>query len=259
VYAAYLAHEESVNFAKDGVARHVRPAYMGLVEQLDFHVGRVLAELERSGRAGDTLVLFTSDHGDYGGDHWLGEKDLFHEAVVRVPLIVRDPRRTADNTRGLASQEFVEAIDVAPTILDALEITPAGRSLEGRSLLPLVRGEGDASPRDAVYSEIDYSFRRARRILDRKPAECRGWMVRDRQWKYVFWQGFRPQLFDLDSDPEEFMDLGADPRYSEERSRLSTRLLEWFSLRRQRVTMSDQEVDARTDTAMQRGIYYGTW
>jgi arylsulfatase A-like enzyme len=259
VYAAYLKHEESENFAQDHIARHVRPTYMGLVEQMDHHVGRVLRELQRLGRDRDTLVIFASDHGDYGGDHWLGEKDLFHEAIVRIPLIVRDPRSAADATRGKSSEALVEAIDVLPTMLGALAIDPPEQFLEGRSLLPLVFAESGAGARDVVVSEIDYSFRKARRLLDRKPDECRGWMVRGARWKYVHWRGFRPQLFDLDADPGEFADLGADSRCAAERSAMHARLLEWFAARRQRVTLADQGVEERTDRAKAHGLYYGTW
>jgi arylsulfatase A-like enzyme len=258
VYAAYLRHEECESFGQDAVARHVRPAYMGLVEQVDHHVGRVLDELARLGRDRDTLVVFASDHGDYGGDHWLGEKDLFHEASVRIPLFIRDPRPSAEARRGDATKELVEAIDLVPTFLEALGIEPPEQHHEGRSLMPLIEGAGSGH-RDAVVSEIDYSFRKARRILGRRPSECRGWMVRDARWKYVHWQGFRPQLFDLEEDPGEFSDRGDDPRYGTERARLHGRLLEWFSSLRSRKTLSDAAVDRLTDRAREHGLYYGTW
>ena len=72
------------------------PTYMGLVKQIDDQLGRLFAFLRDSGLERDTLVVFTSDHGDYLGDHWLGEKELFHEPIVRVPLIVADPRAACD-------------------------------------------------------------------------------------------------------------------------------------------------------------------
>ena len=95
VVAAFMAHEESLNFSRDEVRETVIPTYMGLISQFDRHVGRVVAHLDRRGLAEDTIVIVTSDHGDYLGDHWLGEKDLFHEEVVRIPLIVADPRPQA--------------------------------------------------------------------------------------------------------------------------------------------------------------------
>ncbi len=62
--------------------------------------------------------MFTSDHGDYLGDHWLGEKDLFHEPSVRIPLIIVNPNSTADETRGQVCKEMVEAIDLLPTFVE---------------------------------------------------------------------------------------------------------------------------------------------
>ena len=69
---------------------------MGLISQFDTHVGRLVAHLEHTGEIANTIIVVTIDHGDYLGDHWLGEKDLFHEEIVRVPLIVVDPRPAAD-------------------------------------------------------------------------------------------------------------------------------------------------------------------
>lgn len=74
VIAAYRGHEESRNFAREEVVRRVRPAYMGLVAQIDHHMGRLVETLGRLGRLDDTLIVFTADHGDFLGDHWLGRR-----------------------------------------------------------------------------------------------------------------------------------------------------------------------------------------
>ncbi len=67
------------------------PAYMGLIKQIDDQMGRLFKHLEDSGIADQTMIIFTSDHGDYLGDHWMGEKEHFHDAATRVPLIIYDP------------------------------------------------------------------------------------------------------------------------------------------------------------------------
>ena len=85
VHRAYMQHEESVNFSRSKVRESVIPAYMGLIKQIDDHLGRLWRFLEERGLMEKTLIVFTSDHGDYLGDHWLGEKDLFHEESVRIP------------------------------------------------------------------------------------------------------------------------------------------------------------------------------
>jgi arylsulfatase A-like enzyme len=231
---------------------------MGLIAQLDDELGRLFATLERSGRWADTLVIFTADHGDFLGDHWLGEKELFYEQAVRVPLIVANPDPSCDSTRGSVDARLVEAIDVLPTCLDALNRPVPSHRLEGRSLLPLLRGEAVAW-RDCVFSELDYSFRLARELLGREPQECRAYMVRDERWKYIHWQGLAPQLFDLRADPNEFVDLGCDPAYEQERGRLRERLLQWLLARKLRVTASDDWVRARTNTHRKHGIHYGVW
>jgi arylsulfatase A-like enzyme len=258
VYAAYLAQEESQTFAQDKIAHHVRPAYMGLISQVDIHIGRVVETLKRLNLLDETLIVLTSDHGDFGGDHWLGEKDLFHDAVIRVPLIVCDPRESANATRGTRNSSLVEAIDVLPTLLDAIGSDHAGSPLEGRSLLPLVHGQATAQ-KEFVVAEIDYSFRRVRRLLGREPYECRGVMIRDARWKYVHWHGYRPQLFDLQEDPNEYTDLGSSTMHQGVRQGLNEKILAWRDTQRVRKTLSDQLVESRTDRAKELGIYYGTW
>jgi len=262
VHAAFMGHEESREFARDEVRETVIPAYMGLVRQIDDHLARLFRFLEERGLMETTLIVVTSDHGDYLGDHWLGEKELFHEESVRIPLVLYDPDPAADATRGTADARLVEAIDLAPTFVEAAGGAPPYHVLEGRSLLALTRpagGGADMPWRDAAVSECDYAFRGARRALGLAPDAARAWMVRDARWKYVFYEGFRPQLFDLETDPAEQRDLGADPAFEAERRRLHERLSAWSRNRRMRTTVSDAQVEARTDTHKDRGYLFGVW
>ena len=257
VLAAYRQQEECMSFMRDEVSHAVRPTYQGLVQQIDDHLGRVWDALEAGGRFADTMIVFTSDHGDYLGDHWLGEKEHFHDVIQRVPLIVYDP--AADTSRGRVEMRMVEAIDLLPTFLEALDLPAANERVEGRSLLPLLRG-GDASGwRDAVVSELDYAYREARLILGRSPDACRAWMARTERWKYVHWQDFPPQLFDLASDPDEFEDLGRDPGLESIRREMRERLLEWFMRLKRRVTVTDAEVEGGTAAHKQAGVFFGQW
>ncbi|MEA2949150.1 MAG: hypothetical protein QOI40_4480 [Alphaproteobacteria bacterium] len=84
-------------------------------------------------------------------------------------------------------------------------------------------------------------------------------MVRTERWKYVFYEGFRPQLFDLAGDPCERCDLGADPQFESVRCELEQRLFAWARHRRSRVTISDAEIERRTNTHKQRGFPFGVW
>ena len=259
VYAAFTEHEESRNFARDEVRRTVVPAYMGLVKQIDDHIGRLLAFLEAQGRMDDTLIVFTSDHGDYLGDHWLGEKELFHEESVRIPLIVCDPDPAADATRGHVETGFAEAIDLIPTFIEAAGGEVRDMRLEGRSLMPLLRDRPPEDWRDATFSEADYAFRQARRALDLPPDRARAFMIRTEDWKYVLYDGFPPQLFDLRSDPSELVDLGRDPAMAEIRADLHERLFAWLRARRTRRTIDSETIEKRTGTAKSRGFHIGVW
>ena len=150
-------------------------------------------------------------------------------------------------------------MDVLPTILEALGIGGAPHLIEGRSLLPLTRGAAAGDWRDCVFSELDYSFRHARQILKLHPRDCRAWMVRTDDWKYVHWLGLRPQLYDLWADPNEFCDLGADPRLEHVRAALHERLFEWMSRLKLRTTISDADVELRTNAHRKHGIHFGVW
>ena len=259
VVAAYRRHDECESFAHEEVARHVRPAYMGLVAQVDAQLGRLFAMLTAAGRDADTLVIFTSDHGEFLGDRGLGEKELFYDEIVRVPLIVVDPDARADATRGSAEDRLVEAVDIVPTVLDAFDLGLAGHRCEGRSLLPITRGEKVGGWRSDVLCELDYGFRRARLVLGRAPGVCRGSMLRTVEWKYVHWDGFRPQLFDLAGDPHELTDLGAAPGHAATRAELHARLFDRHETQKRRTTVSDEEIEARTDRHRAHGIHIGIW
>jgi arylsulfatase A-like enzyme len=184
---------------------------------------------------------------------------MFYEEAVRVPFIVHDPDPAADVTRGTVDRRFVEAVDVVPTCLAALDRPAEAHLVEGRSLLPLLRGAPCADWRDAVFSELDYSFRAARRMLARHPRDCRAIMVRSERWKYVWWQGFRPMLFDLAQDPRELRDLGADIAYAQVRRDMEERLAAWQKARKTRITVDDATVEARTDSHRKHGIHFGIW
>lgn len=259
VMAAYRQQEENVNFMRDEVIAQVRPRYTGLVQEIDDHLGRLWDVMEKLGRWKDTLVIFTSDHGDYLGDHWLGEKELFHDTVQRVPYLLYDPHPLADTTRGTSQAQLVEAIDTVPTILDALGLPRHEERVEGQSLLAMTRDKAPQTWRDAVFSELDYSFRPTRLMLERTPDECKAWMVRTANWKYVYWLDYPPQLFDLRNDPSELIDLGTDVAYATTRAALRDRLCEWFARLKRRTTLERTEIEAHTAVDKQEGIFYGVW
>jgi arylsulfatase A-like enzyme len=257
VVRGFQEHPESVAFSEDRFRLHVAPAYMGLVKQIDHHVGRLLDHLEKAGRLADTLVVFTSDHGDFLGDHWQGEKEMMYESSVRLPLIIADP--SAEAKRGAVSDALVEAIDLLPTFIEALGAVPPAHVLEGQSLLPHLRG-GPAPPRDAVYSELDYAIYPAARRLGLGVRDARMVMVRSRDWKYVdFGRAFPAQLFNLRDDPGELTDLGADPARAGTRDDHLTLMREWMRRRRNRVAIDDETISRRTGPGQAGGVIIGRW
>lgn len=260
VHGAFMLHEDSQVFSEEETRRAVIPAYMGLIREIDDWLGRLFQFLEERGRMDDTMIVFTSDHGDYLGDHWLGEKEMLHEESVRVPLIVYDPDARADATRGRIDDRLTESIDLAATFFEALGGFDEGQRLEGRSLLPLLRDGGEAPDwREYVVSETDFSMRDAAARLGLRPNLARGYMIAGAEWKYVLWEAMPPQLFNLKEDPVEQRDLAGQGLAAERE--LHERLFEHFRRRRTRTTISDAAINARAGKAKQlaRGYRIGEW
>ena len=257
IFRGFQNHPESRSFSKDEVRSNVIPAYMGLVRQVDAHVGRLTAHLRTAGRADDTMIVFTSDHGDYLGDHWQGEKEFMYEQGVRVPFIVVDPSSGA--RRGNQSAAMVQGVDLVPTFLEALGLPAPNHIVEGRSLLPLLRGKNEW-PREAAFSELDYAIYPTARKLGLGPREARMAMVRTDRWKLVhFGRDFPPQLFDLRNDPNELVDLGTDAAEQSTRDELYGRLFEWMRERRNRTGMTDEAVENWPSPAEAGGVTIGVW
>ncbi|MFM9970998.1 MAG: alkaline phosphatase family protein [Burkholderiales bacterium] len=257
VYGAFMKHQDSQSFAREEVRKAVIPTYMGLVKQIDDHLGRLFRHMEASGRMSDTLIVLTADHGDFLGDHWLGEKEMFYEQSARVPMIVVDPDDAAP--RGVVSDDLVESIDLVPTFIEALGFDAPMHILEGRSLLPRVR-HGKPVGREAAFSELDYATYVARDILGRGVNDCRAVMVRTPRWKYVHFDGYGPQLFDLENDPQELRDLGSDAAHATVRAEMKERIFQWMRQRKNRVAMDDDSVNERFEARRKPGsALIGRW
>ncbi|MBG6175378.1 arylsulfatase A-like enzyme [Labrenzia sp. EL_208] len=254
VYAAYMENRISSAFQRDDVRQKVIPAYMGLIKQCDDQLGVLLDHLEKSGRLKDTMIVLTSDHGDYLGDHWLGEKDLFHDPSVKIPMIVYDPRPEADGTRGTTCDALVESIDLAPTFVEAAGGKVPDHILEGRSLMPWLHGE-KPEWREFAVSEFDFSPTPQAVKLGLEPRDCRLFMVFDGRYKLMHAEGgFRPMLFDLKHDPDEFHDLAKETGHQAEIDRLYAMLAEWGRRCAQRVTRSDDDIKGMRGRSIRKGI-----
>ena len=192
--------------------RRARAAYYGLVTCLDGFVGQILAALRAASFGRDTAVAYTSDHGEMAGEHGMWWKENFYSGSAGVPLIWSWPRRFR---RGLKVDAPVSLLDVAPTLLSLAGAEPLPNAA-GRSLEPLLLPDGDASKWPGeVFAETFVSHPRQR------PAR----MIRRGRWKLNLYHGHaRPQLFDLEADPGERRDLGADPAHTAIRDELTARV-----------------------------------
>ena len=257
VYRAFRNHMESRSFSRDEVRCGVVPTYMGLITQIDDHIGRLMAFLETQGRLDDTLIVFTSDHGDLLGDHWLGEKEMFYEPSVGVPLIVVAPRGTR---RGEVDDSLTEQIDLLPTFLEALGADGDNQWLEGQSLWRRLQSSLPTPSAECAVSELDYAFYPAGDALARGINDARATMVCTQRWKYVDYLGFRPQLFDLQEDPDELRDLGLDPGHDAVRLEMQDRLRAWRTALRNRTAMSDAGVRTwKQGRTQSDGVRIGEW
>ena len=259
VYRTFMNNQAGKAFSTPGVREAVIPAYMGLIAQCDHEFGKLLDFLESSGRMEETMIVVTSDHGDYLGDHWMGEKDLFHDPSVRIPLIVYDPRKAADATRGTTCDALVESIDLAPTFVQAMGGVAADHILEGRDLTPWLHGQTPAW-RQAVFSEYDYSGMALAGpgYLNLPPEQARLFMIFDGRWKLIHAEGgFRPMLFDTQTDPNEFTDLGASPDHQTEITRLMALLNDWARRPAQRTTISKADIVGMRGKTRRVGVIIG--
>ncbi|MCZ6679227.1 MAG: sulfatase-like hydrolase/transferase [Candidatus Poribacteria bacterium] len=183
-------------------AKTLQAAYYAMIKLIDDQVGRIMEALEETNQREQTVVIFTSDHGEMLGDHGLIQKGCrFYEGLVRVPLIFSCPGQFES---GVKSGALVELVDKAPTLLELAGLDVPER-MQGKSLLPLLRGETDPSHhRDFVRCEY-YD------ALD-QPDGTFATMYRDTRYKLVVYHGHaHGELYDLLADAEEFDNLWDDP------------------------------------------------
>ena len=245
-------------FGEDCAREKVIPVYMGLITQIDDQLGILFEFMEANGLMENTMIVFTSDHGDYLGDHWMGDKDYFHDPSVKIPMIIADPSEEANKTRGTTDDSMVELIDLLPTFLEFYEGSVEKNVLDGFSLLPKIRGR-EADWRSAVVSEYDYSCQVFRPELERMPLDCRSYMIADEKWKYIHAPGFPPVLFDRVNDPAELNDLGRNPEYEHICDLMFKKLADWSLQYRQRETWTEDKNLHMTGLEEQLGVIIGYW
>ncbi len=201
--------------------RQVRTTYR-LITRADLALGRLRDALRESGFDKNTVVIYTSDHGSFLGAHGLTGKWLMHEESIRVPFIIYDPRpalpEAALPETGRRRDEMVLTIDLAPTMLElaGVDIPP---TMQGRSLVPLIKGQSVDNWRSDWYYEHTYANPPQHAI-----PKSAG--VRTADWKYVRYTDFQPpveQLFHISQDPREEHDLAKDSQHTQQLAELRER------------------------------------
>ena len=169
--------------------------YYAIISQMDDAIGKVLNTLETLGISENTIVIYTSDHGDMCGSHRMLDKHyVLYDDIVRVPLVIRWPKIILENTK---CQEFVvHFLDLAPTILDILGLEQK-EFFHGRSLVPLLQGKEISDWRQHAVST--YNGQQFGLYTQR--------MIRNNKWKYVWNATDIDELYDLENDPGELNNL----------------------------------------------------
>ena len=226
----FVGHESADNLdLSDNDVAQCRATYFGMMTEVDHHLGRLLDHLRATGADQDTLVVFTSDHGEQLGDHWQFAKYGYFDETFHVPLIIREPLSVNRPTRGREITHFTESVDVMPTILEQLgAVVPP--TCDGRALTPFLRGTLPPEWRNEVHCEFD--FRNYGETPDVPPLglsreECVVSIVRGERYKYVHFAALPALLFDLHTDPHEFTDVSDDPAYREHLLDCLQRTMNW--------------------------------
>ena len=192
-YGASFAYDE--HFDSPDKVRRAVAGYYGLCSFLDENVGKVLAALQATGLSETTQVLYTSDHGDNLGARGVWGKSTMYEEAVGVPLLLAGP----GVPRGQVCRTAVSHVDIYPTVLQTAGIpaATADRDLPGRPLLAIA---GAPDPDRVAFSEYHGMG-----------STTASFMLRTGRYKYIHYVDYPPQLFDLETDPEELHDIAADP------------------------------------------------
>ena len=186
-------------YGNDRLLGQAIAATYGMIEMVDDGVGQILRQLDNLGVRDNTIIIFTSDHGDMMGDHGLFLKGFMHyRGTLQVPLVINAPGLAGQRASGLSS-----SIDIAPTILALCDL-PGYDGIQGHSLLPMLE-DPSATVRDHVLIEDDIASITAK--LTPIPAKTR--TVITQQYRYTRNAKGEEQLFDLLADPDEMNDLTA--------------------------------------------------
>jgi arylsulfatase A-like enzyme len=208
-------------------------SYYGTISHVDDEIGRILETLEATGQAENTLIVFSSDHGDQLFEHHITDKNCFFEPSVRVPFMVSLPGRIKPGQY----DQLLETVDLMPTLLEFAGL-PEPRECQGRSFAALVTDMGRTyTPHTEVFSEniipevitggkLEMPFEKGKGVGGIRHPDAK--MVRTERWKYCYYPEGYAELYDLQYDPGERHNLAGQPETHAIEEDLRTRILNWL-------------------------------
>jgi len=229
----WLAHELEKKYssapADQKKLARLKASYFGLMTEVDDNLGRLFDYLKTNDLWDDTLIIFTSDHGEQIGDHHLMGKMGYFDQSYHIPLIIRDP--DANDTRGTMLNGFTENIDIMPTMLNWID-APIPVQCDGRSLISTVnQGSFPSQWRDAAHWEFDFRSVVNGETMEKKLGltlhQCTLNVIRDHEYKYVHFTNLPPLFFDLTNDPEELVNQANNPDYIQKVLYFAQKMISW--------------------------------
>jgi choline-sulfatase len=190
--------------------KKIRAGYLGNLRFVDTCIGEVYKTLEDLNLIDNTIVVYTSDHGEMGGDHGLFQKFVFFEPSVGVPLIISYPKSLP---QGKVSEALVEYLGIYPTLAELAGLPMSGK-VDGASLVPWLKNPGGRGP-EAAFAEYALSW-------------APRYMVRTRRYKFNYNEGDLAELYDLEDDPGERVNRSGDPSLSKVEKNLRDQLFAWY-------------------------------
>lgn len=213
--------------------RKLTAQYWGAISLVDKYVGEILECLKENNLWDNTIIVFTSDHGEMMGDYKMLQKMVMLESSVRVPMMIKIPKLTEGGKR---IEIPVSQVDLLPTLLDAMDIQAKGK-LDGESLMPMITAESEAVGRDVFiewtgeegehrWFTVNKDQELAARITEVYGASVRAVVSTD-NWKLCLQTAGEHELYDLNTDPLETKNLYGSYQYQEKFEELQAKILEW--------------------------------
>ena len=225
------ATEEGVNLSTEDGWREIRARYFGLVTLVDRAVGGIMQALEESGQADDTIIAYTSEHGDMMGDHAILHKTMMYEEAMRVPFLMHVPWLSDEQRR---VEGRIGLVDAVPTLLDLLgqEIP---REIQGESRVPVLEGKCDLSENDVIVQwngsdgrpNTRFKTTIPDRVVYRASSMPRRAIITHEGIKLHLSPGDQCELYDLNNDPHELRNLYNDEAYRHIIRDLASRIRLW--------------------------------